>query len=132
MSDPKGKHIADLVARYGASLENLLARRLDNADVAAELAQVTFLCLHRLEQPQTLDNARAYLFQIANNLALDQLGRRKLQFRFLKSEQRELMARELPDANAEAMSPEQVLRAKEKLKAMQVALNELPLSRESL
>ena len=86
MASDKDQFIARLVAEHGQTLEKFLARKLDNPEDAAELAQEAFIRLHRLEQPQELDNARAFLFQVASNLAVDQLRRRQLHFRFLRAE----------------------------------------------
>jgi RNA polymerase sigma-70 factor (ECF subfamily) len=122
----KDKFLAELVASYGESLEQYLTRKLGNPEDAAEVAQDTFLRLHRLEQPENLDNARAYLFQAATNLAVDQLRRRQLQFRFLKLEKSRAPEGEPPDLNAAGVSPDQILDAREKLAAIYQAIDELP------
>ena len=83
MDSDKDQFLAALVARHGATLEKYLARKLDSPEDAAEVAQEAFLRLHRMAQPEDLDNARAFLFQVASNLAVDQLRRRQLHFRFL-------------------------------------------------
>lgn len=126
MASDKDQFIADLVAEHRASLEKYLARKLDNPEDAAELAQEAFLRLHRLEQPANLDNARAFLFQVATNLAVDQLRRRQLQFRFFRAERAQSDDGELPDLNAAGASPEQILGAQEKLQAIQQAIDDLP------
>jgi len=122
----KDQFITSLVAEHGASLEKYLARKLDSPEDAAELAQEAYVRLHRLEQPENLDNARAFLFQVASNLAVDQLRRRQLHFRFIKSEKRMSDEGELPDPNAAGASPEQILSARERLAAIQKAIDELP------
>ena len=126
MANEKDQFIAYLVTEHGVALEKYLARKLDNPDDAAELAQEAFIRLHRLEQPENLDNARAFLFQVATNLAVDQLRRRQLHFRFLKAEKNLAQDGEPPDLNAAGASPEQILRARERLKAIQDAVDELP------
>lgn len=126
MANDKDKFIAALVARHGKLLEKFLARKLDNADDAAELAQEAYIRLHRMEQPEKLDNARAFLFQVASNLAVDKLRRRQLHFRFLKSEKAQVPEGEALDPNASGASPEQILGAREKLRAIEQALEELP------
>ncbi|RLQ22191.1 sigma-70 family RNA polymerase sigma factor [Seongchinamella sediminis] len=127
MTSDKDKFIAELVARHGAPLENYLARKLDNREDAAELAQEAYMRLHRLEQPEKLDNARAFLFQVATNLAVDQLRRRQLHFRFLKTEKSQAVEGEPLDLNAAGASPEQILGAREKLQAIEKALEAMPL-----
>ncbi|MBT6126034.1 MAG: RNA polymerase sigma factor [Halieaceae bacterium] len=126
MANDKDKFIADLVAEHGVPLEKYLARKLDNPEDAAELAQEAYMRLHRLEQPENLNNARAFLFQVATNLAVDQLRRRQLHFKFLKSEKSQSVDGEPIDYNAAGASPEQILDAREKLDTINRAIEELP------
>ncbi len=126
MESPKDQFIAALVKEHGTALEKYLARKLDSPDDAAELTQETFMRMHRLEQPENLDNARAFLFQVATNLAVDQLRRRQLHFRFLSAEKARTTAGEDPDPNAAGASPEQILWAREKLEAIESAIGDMP------
>jgi len=126
VSRDKDQFIADLVAEHSVPLEKYLARKLDSPEDAAELAQEAFIRLHRLDQPQNLDNARAFLFQVATNLAVDQLRRRQLHFRFMSVEKSMAENGEPPDLNAAGVSPEHILGAREKLNTIQSAVNELP------
>ncbi len=126
MANDKDKFIADLVSEHGVPLEKYLARKLDNPEDAAELAQEAYMRLHRLEQPESLDNARAFLFQVATNLAVDQLRRRQLHFKFLKSEKNQAIDGEPVDYNAAGASPEQILGARQKLDTIDQAIEELP------
>jgi RNA polymerase sigma factor (sigma-70 family) len=126
MSSGRDKILAELVARHGAPLEKYLARKLDSPEDAAEVAQETYLRLHRLEQLENLDNARAYLFQMATNLAVDQLRRRTLHHRYLNTEKNQANEGENTDINADGVSPEKILVAREKLAAINTALDELP------
>ena len=68
-----------------------------------------------------LDNARAFLFQVASNLAVDQLRRRQLHFRFLRAEKNLAEEGEPPDLNAAGASPEQIIGARQRLAAIQQA-----------
>ena len=122
----KDRFIAELMAQHGTALEKCLARKLDSPEDAAEVAQESFLRLHRMQQPENLDNARAFLFQVASNLAIDQLRRRTLHFRFLKSEKNLSEGGEPFDSNASAASPEHILAAREKLSYIYRAVDELP------
>jgi len=125
--NPKDQFLANLVHEHRAALEKYLARKMDSPEDAAEIAQETFLRMHRLESPENLDNARAFLFQVATNLAVDQLRRRTLHVRLLRSERGQIESGETPDANASGASPEQILGAREKLAAIYSAVDELPL-----
>ena len=122
----KDQFIAGLVVQHGTALERYLARKLDNPEDAAEVAQDAFFRLHRMEQPENLDNPRAFLFQVASNLAVDQLRRRTLHFRFLRSEKNLQDGGEPVDSNAIAASPEQILDARQKLKDIYQTVDELP------
>lgn len=116
------------MAEQGAALQRYLARKLDSPEDAAEIAQETFLRLHRLQSPETLDNARAYLFQTATNLATDQLRRRSLHHRFLMRERGGLGPVEDGSAgNASTVSPEHILAARQKLRSIYQAVEELPI-----
>ncbi|MEP1471250.1 MAG: sigma-70 family RNA polymerase sigma factor [Halieaceae bacterium] len=126
MTDEKDEFLRNLVAEHQTPLERFLTRKLDNPEDAAEVAQEAYLRLHRMENPQQLDNARAFLYQVASNLAVDQLRRRTLHFRFLKTEKSQLPEGEPQDASAVTASPEQILAAREKLKMMFEAVDELP------
>jgi len=127
MSDKKSQFINQLVANQGSSLERFLARKLDNPADAAEVAQEAFLRLYRLREPEKLNNARAFLFQVASNLAVDHLRRRSLHYRFLKSEKIQLPEGEPTDSNAGAASPEQIISAREKLALIYEAIDGLPI-----
>ena len=126
MNDEKSRFIQQLVELYGPSLERFLTRKLENPADAAEVAQEAFLRIYRLEHPEQLDNARAFLFQVASNLAIDQLRRRTLHFRFLKAEQRELGEGAFTESSADVASPEKILAAREKLARIYQAVDALP------
>ncbi|TGD72965.1 sigma-70 family RNA polymerase sigma factor [Mangrovimicrobium sediminis] len=125
MANDKDQFIAELVVQNRGALEKFLAQRLDNPEDAAEIAQEAFLRLHRLDDPGRLDNARAYLYQVAGNLAIDQLRRRKLHFRFLAGEMRE-HPDDGVDTGAAEPSPEQILGASQRLAAINAAVESLP------
>jgi RNA polymerase sigma factor (sigma-70 family) len=122
----KEKFLAGLMTEHGVALEKYLARKLDNPEDAAEVAQEAFLRLHRLDQPENLDNARAFLFQVATNLAVDQLRRRQLYFKYLKQEKGQVADGDAVDLNALGASPEQIISAQEKLESIYRAIDELP------
>lgn len=126
-TEDKNQFLADLVGEHRIALEKYLARKLDSPEDAAEVAQEAFMRLHRLEAPQELDNARAFLFQVATNLAVDQLRRRKLHFRFVRTQKSQAPEGEPADVNAFAASPDQIIGARQKLSAMYNAVDEMPL-----
>jgi RNA polymerase sigma-70 factor (ECF subfamily) len=79
-----------------------------------------------MAQPENLDNARAYLFQVATNLSVDHLRRRQLHYRFLNFEKSQVEDGEQADINATGASPEQIVSARERLEAIYLAVDELP------
>jgi RNA polymerase sigma-70 factor (ECF subfamily) len=124
----KDQFLATLVSAHGSALERYLARKLDSPEDAAEIAQEAFLRLHRMEAPENLDNARAFLFQVATNLAVDQLRRRKLHLQFVRRERSHTADSEPMDINASGVSPEHILAARQKLAIIYAAVDELPLN----
>lgn len=126
MNSDKQRFLAELVSEHGARLEKYLARKLDSPEDAAEVAQEAFLRLYRMAQPEQLDNARAFLFQVATNLAVDQLRKRQLHHRFLSAEKGQLESGEPSDSTGTAASPEQIVNARERLAAIYQAVDELP------
>jgi RNA polymerase sigma factor (sigma-70 family) len=126
MEDDKSRFIGKLVELHGPSLERFLARKLQNPADAAEVAQEAYLRIYRLQHPEQLDNARAFLFQVASNLAVDQLRRRSLHFRFLNAERQEQGGEEPTYRNADTASPEHILSAREKLQRIYLAVDRLP------
>lgn len=63
--------IARLFAEHKNALEAFVARRIGNAQVAADLTQESFLRLARLPADKKIDNLPAFLFTIASNLVRD-------------------------------------------------------------
>ena len=76
----------NLVDELNAPLVRFLTNKLKNNQDACDLAQEAFLRIYKLQNPQELDNARAFLFQTASNLAIDQLRRVKLHNKYLRAE----------------------------------------------
>ena len=86
MAKRPGELLDALISSQRSALVRFLSRKLGSIDDAQEIAQDAFMRLHRLEHADDLDNARAYLFQVASNMAIDQLRRRKLHARYLEEE----------------------------------------------
>lgn len=81
--DTAGAFVEDLFARHHNEIYAYLVRMLRDGELAADLTQDAFVKAYRnydtLEKPE---NARAWLYQIAHRVALDELRRRKI-VRFL-------------------------------------------------
>ena len=116
----------ELISSYGTSLQRFLTRKLSSPEDAADVAQDAYLRLYRLDHPEQLDNARAFLFQVASNMAIDQLRRQTLHNRYLRSEQ-SIAAGNEAIGHRSAVSPEQIISSREKLAHIYHAVDQLPL-----
>lgn len=78
-----GSFVEELFAKHHGEIYAYLLRMLRDTELAADLTQDAFVKAYRnydtLEKPE---NARAWLYQIAHRVALDELRRRKI-VRFL-------------------------------------------------
>ena len=125
MGDNKPGFLEILFTQHSAQLQRFLARRLNDPQEAAEIAQEAYLRMQRLDAPETLDNARAFLFQVAANMATDHLRRQQLQFKYLRSQLQITEAAndiDLPTGD----NPEQELVAQERLAQITAALDSMP------
>ncbi|AMX03227.1 RNA polymerase sigma factor [Microbulbifer thermotolerans] len=116
-----------LFAEHGQALVRFVVRIVRNTDDAEDIAQHAYLRLQKLSDEKELENPRAYLYQIANNLAVDQLRRGKLHMEYINQQ---LPAEEeaLPgDDQADHQSPERVLAARQQLQSIYDAMDSLPL-----
>jgi RNA polymerase sigma-70 factor, ECF subfamily len=81
--DTAGAFVEQLFAKHHGEIYAYLLRMLRDGELAADLTQDAFVKAYRnydtLEKPE---NARAWLYQIAHRVALDELRRRKI-VRFL-------------------------------------------------
>lgn len=116
--------LKELIANHGAALERFLARKLNNAQDAAEIAQETYLRLYRLDELEQVDDTRAFLFRVAGNMAIDQLRRRVLHEDFLAQD---ALARDGEGDEPGSDSPERITAAREELRRIYQAIDGLPL-----
>ena len=71
--------VEELYAAHHAEIHGYLARMVGDDELAADLAQETFVKAYRaFDTLQDLAMARAWLYRIAGRTALDELRRRKL------------------------------------------------------
>ena len=110
--------IQDLYAQYGGELKRYIAKRLNSADTAADLTHEAFVRLLRQTPAQDLENPRAYLYTIAGNLVVDHLRKSRKQLVVDGDD-----GQASPD---EAPGPERSLLAKDELRRLKQAVDELP------
>jgi len=124
MAKRPGELLDTLISSQRSALVRFLSRKLGSVDDAQEIAQDAFMRLHRLEHADDLDNARAYLFQVASNMAIDQLRRRKLHARYLEEEGARLQD---DTAQQDPGTPEELVAARQQLGLIYRAIEDLPL-----
>ena len=78
--------VEKLIQQHRATLVRFLARRMKSREDAEDIAQATFMRLYTLDDPGELSNAKAFLFQVAANLSIDQLRRKTLHQNYLDRE----------------------------------------------
>ena len=81
MSQTKTDFIAELFEQQAAPLVKYLTARFKNVEEAREVAQEAWLRIYRLDHPEELENAKAFLFQTASNLSIDRIRRGNLERR---------------------------------------------------
>ena len=124
MAKRPGELLETLISSQRSALVRFLSRKLGSVDDAQEIAQDAFMRLHRLEHADDLDNARAYLFQVASNMAIDQLRRRKLHARYLEEEGARLQD---DTGHLDHGTPEELVAARQQLGLVYRAIESLPL-----
>src|SRR5262249_51206230 len=99
-----------------------LTARLHSPQEAKDVAQEAYVRLLQLETPGALGFLRAYLFKIAENLAIDRIRHHAVRVRAADTEA--LLFDELDEASA----PERRILAKEELDRISARLMTLPAS----
>ncbi len=114
MGQVKSEFIAELFEQQATPLVKYLTARFQNADEAKEVAQEAWLRMFRLDHPEELENAKAFLFQTASNLSIDRIRRANL-------ERKHNVAKDEATQSVEA-----TVDAQQTLRTIEAALFELP------
>jgi len=105
-----------------ASLLRFLSRKLSEPHEAEDIAQDAYHNLLRMNPPVELDNARAYLFQTAANLALNRMRKIRRQYHHAQT----VLAEADGDSGLTTTSPEQVASAQIELGRVLASIDQLP------
>lgn len=106
--------------RHYEALLSHVSRRIGNPAVASDVVQDTFLRIQASVPATEVASPTAYLFRVADNLAIDHLRQETARARHFS-----------PDADYEAVaapepSPEHALDYKQRLQRLEAAIAELP------
>lgn len=126
MTNDNNTLLERLFANHATGLVRFLSRKVRSREDAEDIAQNAFIRIQRLAESGELENPKAYLYQTAANLAIDQLRREKLHHGYLQSEITKQMASG-DEALVNYCTPERLLGAKTQLNAIESALSQLPL-----
>lgn len=120
MTPTPEEFLDQLFSRHGKALRRFLGARFRIESEVDDIAQEAWVRMQRIEAPEQLDNARAFLFQTAANLAIDHLRRVDFERQHFDADA------DVPEiANATA-SPERELDAQQQLDIVSTAIAELP------
>lgn len=115
-ADKRKDLIESVFNEHNETLLRFLLTRLQSESDAHEVAQEAYVRLLNLDDLDTVSYLQAYLFKIANNIAIDRL----------RSKQRFTKFKSLIFVNHEHPSEEEVAMTAEKVKLVTGYINELP------
>lgn len=116
-------HESNLLSTFGSCYEDLkafLTRKFGCPDLAADVAQETWLRAQRVKGLTGVNNPRAYLFKMAANLAFDAL-------RADRARMRHTSAEPIPgDIPSDMPLPDRIVDYQQRLEILRKAVDELP------
>lgn len=112
--------LASLYLAHVGELRRFLARRIACRETVADLAQEAFVRLLACEHLPAVTQRRAYLFRVAEHLAIDHYRRD------LRQPAATLPLEACPELICPAPTPERYVLARQQLAALQRAIDELP------
>lgn len=114
-------NIEAIYLNHQSELKFHLTRIVDCPEIAADLAQESFIIFFREAQKQAIDHPRGFLFRVAKNLAYDHIKHRKVTENYQQTKEQTL------PPSSEFPSAEKLVSVDEKLAAVTRILDELPL-----
>ncbi len=119
-------NVEAIYLNHQSELQFHLTRIVNCPDIAADLAQESFIIFFREAQKQTIDHPRGFLFRVAKNLAYDHIKHRKVTENYQQTKDQSL----LPPS--EFPSAEKLVSIDERLAAIKRILDELPLRTQEI
>jgi len=120
MSDRRKSFLHSLFRQHAGEISTFLRGRWHNEADVADIVQESFLRLSEYQERETVSNPRAFLFQTAANLLVDQHRRRATRERYLEPDV------EPESVAGETASPENRWEAQEALEHFCELLEQLP------
>jgi RNA polymerase sigma factor (sigma-70 family) len=114
-------NVEAIYLNHQSELQFHLTRIVNCPDIAADLAQESFIIFFREAQKQTIDHPRGFLFRIAKNLAYDHIKHRKVTENYAQTKEQSL------PPPSEFPSAEKLVSINERLAAITQILDKLPL-----
>lgn len=81
----QGSFISALFCRYQRDLQRFIARKFGDASQAEDIVQDAFHNLLRVDDFESVENPKAYLYQAASNLALNRIRSQRYQADYLQT-----------------------------------------------
>lgn len=120
--------LEELFENHGPGLVRFLSRKMKSPEDAEDIAQNAFIRIQRVANSGELDNLKAYLYQTASNLAIDQLRREKLHHNYVNHEtNKQLTCADQNPSSADHFTPDRLISAQRQLNEIKKALDTLPL-----
>lgn len=108
--------LTTLFSKYQADVHRFISHKFGNSHDAEDIVQDAFHNILRLDEPENLDNARAYLYQTAHNLALNRIRKQRRHDDYLSAQGQQ----------QDTASPEFSVHAQKDLETVEKALPRLP------
>jgi RNA polymerase sigma factor (sigma-70 family) len=118
VADTRSSLLDMLTLHYGELVKHL-TRTLGSASAATDVAQDTYLRLQNVPAGMDIQSPRAFVFRVANNLAIDHLRKEASRARYFTST-------DIPDRATDAPLQDRVLDFRQRLVLLEQAIAELP------
>ncbi|MGF6175842.1 RNA polymerase sigma factor [Ensifer sp. 4252] len=119
MAPSQKKTILQVLTESYGDLARHVARRFKGRADADDVIQDTYLRVRNIPSDAPIQNPKAYLFRMADNVAVDHVRRRVAQ-------ERHISPTEVPDMESGEVSADQVVDYRQRLAALERVIADLP------